>query len=141
MAAASLPPSFFGGAVRQAFLRLLQGFLMAVLFLAPPHLNASRIKPPQDFLCPAGDTELIAGAIASATTGPRQLELTLLTDWETREIVRLVTPISDAAVDVSQRSKIQPASLTDWLITEHAAHIRIWRCGSSPRVMLELSPT
>jgi hypothetical protein len=114
---------------------------MAVLFLAPPYLNASRIQPPQDFLCPAGDIALIAGAIASATTGPRQLELTLLTDWGTREIVRLVTPISDAAVDVSQRSKIQPASLTDWLITEHAAHIRIWRCGSSPRVMLELSLT
>lgn len=127
--------------MRQAPLSLLQGFLMAVLFLAPPHLNASRVQPPQDFLCPAGDIALLARAIASATTGPRQLELTLLTDWGTREIVRLVTPISDAAVDVSQRSKIQPASLSDWLVTEHAAHIRIWRCGSSPAVMLELSPT
>ena len=125
--------------MRQASLSLLQSFFTAVLFLAPPHLNASRIQPPQDFLCPAGDVALMAGAIASATTSPRQLELTILTDWETREIIRLVTPILKEAVDVSRRSKVRPASLINWLVTEKAAHIRIWRCGTSPRMMLELS--
>jgi hypothetical protein len=141
VAAISLPPPFFGGAVRQTPISWLQRFITAILFLAPLYLNASRIQPPQDFLCPAGDVALMAGAIASATTSPRQLELTILTDWETREIIRLVTPILKEAVDVSRRSKVRPASLINWLVTEKAAHIRIWRCGSSPRVMLELSPT
>ena len=139
MAAISLPPPFFGGAVRLAPTSWLRRFITAILFLAPPCLNASRIQPPQDFLCAAGDIALMAGTIASATTGPRQLELTILTDWKSREIVRLVTPISEEAVNVSRRSKVQPTSLTNWLVTEKAAHIRIWRCGTSPRVMLELS--
>jgi hypothetical protein len=116
--------------------------LLLAVFLAAAPEPAPRLGPPPTVSCPRDHLTSYTGRVLSYRRTPQELALTIHTDWDTTEKVRLAAPrLADMTVGGT------PFATSDWPRIESATgHARpglratAWVCDDGRRPMIDWQP-